>query len=213
MNWPTRVTMEGSSDRQGQIWPAIVFGLAVAGSVSFPLYLWVRSPEVIIASFLITGYTAFLWNASRDAREMDEALRDSLRHLPGNRAWRRFGRLVVMPGFWWSAGFGAATVSGSVWYAGLHDPMVVAGVTGVWVMTAASMNFGATLWQPTSRCRTCHYELRGHVNPRTPPKRIRCPECGRSWKTKDLGIGITSAPGQAGSIQPATPPAALRRAG
>jgi hypothetical protein len=159
----------------------------VAGvSIALPLYLWQASYEVAIASFVIVGYTVWLWAWTRSDIVTHESLRRHLCGYPVNRPLRRTGRLVRDASFWWSIIVGGATVTGSVWYAGMRDIPTIAGIGGMWSMIAVALSYGATLRGPTTRCRKCGYQLAAHLDPNDPQQVVNCPECGRQWSKSAL---------------------------
>ena len=104
--------------------------------------------------------------------------RSELRLLAINASRRRLLRLLLDPAFWWSVLFGGVTVTGSVWYAGMQIPWVLAGAGAAWALVAVSLNYELTLLQPTTRCRRCHYQLLSHLDPANPAQKVVCPECG-----------------------------------
>jgi hypothetical protein len=172
--------------RRGMSLHALLVGVIVGVNAALPIYLWQARVEVAIAAFVIVGYTAWLWAATHDAVSETELRRDHLRKLSANNSWRRVGRLFSDPGFWWSVVFGSATVTGGVWYAGIRETSTLIGIGGVWALIAASLNYGLTLDQPTTRCRRCKYQLAGHLNTDGEAQHITCPECGAHWTREQL---------------------------
>jgi hypothetical protein len=166
--------------------PAIVTGLVLGLSAALPMYLWQSNVQMSIAAFVIAGYTAWLWAATHRVAMEHHHERDAVRSLSINRPARRLGRLLQDVGFWWSVAFGCATVTGSVWYAGLREPNLLAAIGGVWGLIAVSMNYSLTLLHPTTRCRRCHYQLVAHLDPEDPLQRVICPECGAEWSKSQL---------------------------
>jgi len=171
---------------RGMTLHAMLVGVIVGVNAALPIYLWQASMEVAIAAFVIVGYTAWLWAAAHDAVSATESHRDQLRTLRANSPARRIGRLLLDPGFWWSVVFGCATVTGGVWYAGIREMATLIGIGAVWAVIAASLNYGLTLNQPTTRCRRCKYQLLGHLNADEPDQNITCPECGTRWTRAQL---------------------------
>lgn len=165
---------------------ALLVGMIVGVNAALPIYLWQASVEVAIAAFVIVGYTAWLWAAAHDAVAETESTRGHLRQFSANAPWRRVGRLLRDPGFWWSVIFGSATVTGGVWYAGIRETATLCGIGIVWALIAASLNYGLTLAHPTTRCRRCKYQLAGHLVTVDPGLRIICPECGTRWTREEL---------------------------
>lgn len=173
---------------------ALLVAIIVGVNAALPIYLWQASVEVAIAAFVIVGYTAWLWAATRYAIDENEQHRDALRRLPANSPVHRVGRLLIDPGFWWSIIFGCATVTGGVWYAGMREMTTLIGIGSVWAVIAASLNYGLTLNQPTTRCRRCKYQLAGHIDHSNPAQRITCPECGSRWSQQQLCLSSPPAP-------------------
>jgi hypothetical protein len=165
---------------------ALLVGVIVGANAALPIYLWQASVEVAIASFVIVGYTAWLWAAAHEAVSETELRREQLSRLSANSTPRRLCRLVADPGFWWSVVFGSATVTGGVWYAGIRESGTLVGIGAVWALIAASLNYGLTLNQPTTRCRRCKYQLAGHINADDAEQTITCPECGAHWTRHQL---------------------------
>ena len=171
---------------RGMTLHAVLVGIVVGLNAALPIYLWQARMEVAIAAFVIVGYTAWLWAAAHDAVSDTELRRDQLRSFTANSPWRRVGRLLRDPGFWWSLIFGSATVTGGVWYAGIRDTSTLIGIGAVWSIIAASLNYGLTLSQPTTRCRRCQYQLAAHLKADSPAPFITCPECGSQWTRQQL---------------------------
>lgn len=171
---------------------ALLVGLIVGVNAALPIYLWQASVQVAIAAFVIVGYTAWLWAAAHDAVNETELRREELRKLSANSAMKRVGRLMRDPGFWWSMVFGSATVTGGVWYAGIRDMGTLVGIGAVWAVIAASLNYGLTLNQPTTRCRRCQYQLSGHLDGLHLAQTIICPECGARWTREQLCLSMNA---------------------
>ena len=70
----------------------------------------------------------------------------------------------------------------------LFVPLTLGLLAGVWLLIAASLNYGLTLQLPTTQCRRCRYELGAHIKVVGPSQDVRCPECGARWTSTDLGL-------------------------
>ena len=165
---------------------APIIGLIVGISAALPMYLWQSRVQVAVASFVMFGYTGWLWASTRLTDVFDPSMRSTLRRMEVNRLWRRTGRLMLDPGFWWSVLFGGAMMAGSLWYVGLKDPHLMTQLIAAWLMIATCLNFGLTLHHPTTRCRRCGYQLLSHMNRVGPHDPIVCPECGATWTAARL---------------------------
>ncbi|MCL4209367.1 MAG: hypothetical protein HRU76_14290 [Phycisphaeraceae bacterium] len=172
--------MPPAEEPVGGLSPSLV-GLVLGVSAAIPLYLWQGSPQIAIASFVIVGYTGWLWAHSFNHAALASTLSRELRSMSINRHSRRVGRMLLDPGFWWTMLFGGLMVSGSVWYAGVRDPAVVTAVAASWGFIALCMSYGYTLVHPTSNCRRCGYDLRGQLASDPEAGVVRCPECSAKW--------------------------------
>jgi len=175
---------DGSAD--GGRHHAAVIGLVVGLSAALPMYLWRSDPKLAVAGFVIFGYTAWLWAATRVSVSADRSAQAAVALLPINRWWRRLGRLLASAEYWWSLMFGCATVTGSLWYAGLKASATLSGIAGVWCVIALCLNFSLTLAYPTTRCRRCGYQLAGHLRFDEPDQVVKCSECGSTWTKAQL---------------------------
>lgn len=151
-----------------------------------PMYAWQSQLTQAAAVFVIVGYTTLLAAGALSQIASQEKARAYLCSLAINSPWRRIGRMVSDPGFWWTVLFGNATVAGSVWFAGMRDAVIMAGIAVAWTSTAIALSFGLTLLGPTTRCRRCGYQLAAHLDPAEPEQEVQCPECGRSWTKAQL---------------------------
>jgi hypothetical protein len=165
--------------------PALI-GLICGVSAALPMYAWQGHIPQAAAVFVIAGYTAWLAAGARGDVETQARARSFLRTLPINTSWRRLGRMVADPAFWWTLLFGNATVAGSVWFAGMRAGEVMVGIAAAWTLTAVCLSYGLTLLGPTTRCRRCGYQLAAHLDPSEPQQEVMCPECGRSWTKEQL---------------------------
>lgn len=166
--------------------PSLV-GLVLGVCAALPMYLWQGNPQIAAACFIIVGYTACLWTHAHNHGVMEGLRSAELRLLPVNRVERRVIRMLLDPGFWWTVMFGCAIVTGSVWYAGLRDTLVVAGVGGVWAIIAIALSYGLTVIHPVTRCRRCGHDLSGQLAADASQRTITCPECGAKWSRAQLG--------------------------
>lgn len=164
-----------------------LIGLIVGLSAALPLYLWQSQVHVGVAAFVIAGYTGWLWATARLETARTESERLRLLGLPANHAWRRIGRMLGDAGFWWTLLFGTTTVTGSVWYAGVRDLMVLGAVAASWSVVAIGLSYGTTLRSPTTSCRRCRYPLQAQLA-LSDTTHIRCPECGKSWSREQLTL-------------------------
>ncbi len=167
---------------------ALILGL----SAGLPMYLW-QGLTPAISTLMIVGYTGWLWAATARHFDGDGSIRANLRLLPINAPWRRVRRMLFDAAFWWSLIFGATMVAGSLWYVGLRDEVTIALLAGAWSLIAVCLGYGMSLLQPTTRCRGCGYQLIGQLHA-TEGDRVRCPECGRRWSRRDLGIELSRGP-------------------
>lgn len=165
---------------------ALVLGLSAA----VPMYLWQGSAPAAIATLMIVGYTGWLWAATARSVASDVDQRAQLRLLSINHPTLRVTRMILDPAFWWSLVFGAAMVAGSLWYVGLRDHMTIGLLAGAWSLIAVCLSYGMSLRCPTTRCRSCGYQLIGQLASEPTSERVRCPECGMRWSRKDLGIEV-----------------------
>lgn len=172
--------------------PALV-GLILGICAALPMYLWQLNVEIAAASFVVVGYTAWLWTHAHNHALWSGALYAELRRLPVNAPARRTWRMLIDPGFWWTIVFGGLVVSGSVWYAGMRESLIVAGIAGVWCLIAACLRFGLTIVRPTSRCRRCGYDLTGQLAMTEESRAIVCSECGARWSRAQLGHAAAAA--------------------
>lgn len=172
--------MPHTEEPVGGLSPSLV-GLVLGVCAAIPLYLWQGSPQIAIASFVIVGYTGWLWAHAFNHASLASTLGGELRSLSINSHSRRVVRLLLDPGFWWSMLFGGIMVSGSVWYAGVREAMVISAVAVSWGFIALCLSYGYTLIHPTSNCRRCGYDLRGQLAADQLARVVQCPECGAKW--------------------------------
>ena len=172
--------------------PSLV-GLVIGLSSAFLVYLWQWNVEISAATFVILGYTAWLWTHAHNHSVMRGVLTAELRALPLNALPRRTRRMLLDPGFWWNVIFGGTLVTGSIWYAGLKEIMPMFGLAAAWLMVAASLRFGLTLVRPSELCHRCGYDLRGHLASVFDVNQvIVCPECSARWSRSQLGPPSTT---------------------
>lgn len=181
---------EGSS-QAGRGSPSLI-ALVLGLSAGLPMYLW-QGLTPAVSTLMIVGYTGWLWAATARHFDGDGSLRANLRLLPINAPHRRVRRMLFDAAFWWSLIFGATMVAGSLWYVGMHDEMTIVLLAAAWSLIAVCLSYGTSILQPTTRCRACGYQLIGQLHA-TNDDRVRCPECGRRWSRRDLGIEVTKAP-------------------
>jgi len=182
------VAMQSSMLQRGLSFRTLMLGVLVGGSAGLPLYLWQGDAPTAIACMIVVGYTIWLWAATAEAAADYRHLCSELRELPFNCWWRRLGRMLGDWGFWWSTMFGCATITGSAWYVGLQDWMILAAIGVGWAAVAVALNYGLTLLHPTTRCRRCFYQLSAHLDPDDVHQRVICPECGAKWNKIELGL-------------------------
>jgi hypothetical protein len=165
-----------------------------------PIALGVRHAPVAAASFIIVAYAAWLLRVVHRPIADLRAFRRRLVRLPVNRHRPRVRRLVGDSGFWWSQVGGAVIVLGSVWFVG-HPPAARLGLIAVaWFVLMIGMSYELTLVYPTSRCRSCRYELRAHFRALLSRSSITCPECGSSWTQRELLLSEATAEKGVGSL-------------
>lgn len=181
--------------RSGAHVPAMV-ALIVGLSAALPLYLWQMDLSVSIAGFLIAGYTARLWAATSIELAQHPA-RGPHRKAPINGEWRRLGRMLLDPGFWWTLIFGCTVVTASLWYAGLQKPSLLATIGLCWSILATALSYEVTLFLPTTRCRRCRYQLASHLDLTDPFQLVTCPECGTQWTKDDMCLSSRVENGKA----------------
>ncbi|MCZ6837233.1 MAG: hypothetical protein O7G85_15770 [Planctomycetota bacterium] len=171
---------------QGHMIQSMFLGVFVGMNAALPMYLWQSNAQVAVACFIIVGYTAWLVAATWAEIAGDFTSRHNLYALPINRPIKRFKRLLLDPGFWWSLMFGGAIITGAVWYAEFRQTPILVTTGAVWGLIAFMLNFGLTLAHPTTHCRRCGYQLISHMDPENPEQILQCPECGTAWMKNEL---------------------------
>lgn len=180
--------------RRGLNFRTVFLGAFVGGNAALPMYLWQHTTSVAIACWIVVGYTVWLWAATAEAVSDYRHQCGELRALPFNgwsmRATRMFGDV----GYWWSTLFGCATITGSAWYVGINDPVMLTLIGAGWCLVSTTLNWSLTLLHPTTRCRRCYYQLAAHIESMHGHDQIICPECGAHWTKEQLGIGVNPPP-------------------
>jgi len=150
------------------------------------MYWWQGVAHLSISTFVVISWTGGFWLYMKSSNRLAQEFYDYLRSLPINRPRLRIRRLVRDGAVHWSTLIGLGLMGFSCWYAGLREPISIAGVEVGWIVMALTLNFQLTLMEPTTRCRLCGYQLIGQLSADETSESVRCPECGTQWAKQDL---------------------------